>query len=115
MKQPRPRKWAKWAKWGCTIAAGAAVGLLVFSLLFGCNYATASKKPGKMWLVSVSGAALLVLEQPDWSRGRFPQPMGWQAWRANALNFGFTEDDFPARNQWEWWAGIRYRNDRRGL
>ena len=49
MKRPRLRKWAKWA---CTLAAGAAVTLAVFSVLCACSIVHTSSGRGMFWSVA---------------------------------------------------------------
>jgi hypothetical protein len=105
MKRPRLRKWAKWA---CTVAAGAAVALAVFSKYYKCRYAITSNSGDTWRSTGVAGGLIWATQSDGWRRTPSPPPLGWEMGPADRWYWGLAGEMNPPGAVWDWHAGVCY-------
>jgi hypothetical protein len=111
MKRPRLRKWAKWT---CTLAAGAVVGVAVFSGFYGLSYYTTSNSGDTWWHVSVSSGKMLAGRLGGWRRSSMPPPLGWNVRWSPGWYWGYSGEESPSSKGWTWHAGVLYAPNQHG-
>jgi hypothetical protein len=111
MKRPRLRKWAKWT---CTLAAGAAVALAVFSRFYGWGYATTSNSGDTLRSSGVYSGQMLAQRWDGFRNARVPPPLGWNMRRTHNWYWGYSGEDSPYGSIWTWHAGVLYAPDASG-
>jgi hypothetical protein len=103
MKRRRLRKWAKWT---CTLAAGAAVALAVFSRFARCWDSFYTRGGNDLWTV-VLGAGQLVVQRTDVGLYGMGQPStGWHMEWAPEWRWGYSGEVLPYDPSWDWHGGI---------
>jgi hypothetical protein len=104
----RWRRLRKWAKWTCTLAAGAAVALAVFSRFYRCGYGATTNSGSTVWHVRVDSGQMLAVRIGGLPNGPLPMPLGWKMWWSPHWYWGYWGEETPYAVEFAWHAGVRY-------
>jgi hypothetical protein len=111
MKRPRLRKWAKWT---CTLAAGAAVTLAVFSRFCLWGYSTTGNSGDTLWSLGVASGQVLILRMDGLRAERVSPPVGWEMRWSPHWYWGYSGEKGRYGDTEIWHVGVLYAPDPSG-
>jgi hypothetical protein len=105
MKRARLRRWSKWA---CTLAAGVAAGLAVFSAFWGIGYVSVSGDGDVYWCTSVEAGLITCYRQSDFAELGYPGGSRFWFSRTGAWHWRAYYGMFGVYNPDTWHAGVSF-------
>jgi hypothetical protein len=91
----RRRRILKWAKWASTLAAGLAVGVMVFGVLYRCTWKAVTGDGSGVRNIAICEGAVRVVDIYGLSKSELPRHASWTLERSSGWAWG----------PWTWRAG----------
>jgi hypothetical protein len=100
------RRLRKWAKWTCTLAAGAAVALAVFSRFVRCWDSFATNNGNTEWMIGLEAGQLSIERTDGWLFRNDQASSGWyMEWNPH-WRWGYSGEGTGHYPWLEWHSGV---------